>query len=51
MTSGLALRLWRLERRAMVGRLTELGAHVVTWNGEAPLDIPLGALRGLGRLA
>lgn len=51
MTSDLALRLWRLERRAMVGRLTELGAHVVTWNGEAPLDIPLGALRGLGRLA
>jgi uncharacterized protein (DUF58 family) len=50
-TSELALRLWRLERRAIVGRLIELGAHVVRWDGQSPLDIPLGALRSLGRLA
>lgn len=50
-TSGLALRLWRLERRAMLARLTDLGAHVVNWDGEAPLDPSLGALRSLGRLA
>lgn len=50
-TSELALRIWRLERRAMIGRLIELGAHVVRWDGQSPLEIPLGALRSLGRLA
>jgi uncharacterized protein (DUF58 family) len=49
--SDLVLRLWRLERRAMISRLAELGAHIMPWDGEAPLDIPLGALRSLGRLA
>jgi uncharacterized protein (DUF58 family) len=36
-----ARRLWALRRGAMRGRLSELGATVVTWDGERPLGVVL----------
>ncbi|MGH3320456.1 MAG: DUF58 domain-containing protein [Streptosporangiaceae bacterium] len=40
----LALRAWRLDRRALAFRLAELGVPVVPWDGLRPLDETLAAL-------
>jgi uncharacterized protein (DUF58 family) len=44
---GVALRLWRLDRAALRYQLADLGAVVVPWNGDGPLD---GVLEGLRRM-
>jgi uncharacterized protein (DUF58 family) len=49
--AGLALRLWRLEQRAMRGQLSDLGARVVAWDGRGPIESALAALPPAGRIA
>ncbi len=44
-TSGLALRLWRLDRAAVRWQLEQLGVPVLHWDGEGPLDDALAPLR------
>jgi hypothetical protein len=43
----LALRLWRMDRRAVRFVLGELGVPVVAWDGIGPLDLALAPLRQL----
>ena len=49
--SDLALRLWRLQRTASRGRLTDIGAHVLPWGDALSVDDILAALPDGGRLA
>ena len=49
--SAMALRLWRLERRAMRGRLADLGAHIVDWDGRGSIETALAVLPPAGRIA
>jgi len=44
--SGLALRVWRMQREARVHRLAELGVPIVAWRGAGSLD---AVLRDLAR--
>jgi uncharacterized protein (DUF58 family) len=46
--SGVAFRLWRLERENTIGQLREHGVPVVAWAGAGSLD---GVLRDVARLA
>ncbi|HEX6684955.1 MAG TPA: DUF58 domain-containing protein [Candidatus Limnocylindrales bacterium] len=46
--SGLAFRLWRLERENTIGQLREHGVPVVAWAGAGSLDV---VLRDVARLA
>ena len=43
--ADLAARLWTLERRAQMAELRRRGLTVVDWDGVAPLDVALAALR------
>jgi uncharacterized protein (DUF58 family) len=43
----LARRLWHVRREAVRGRLRARGATVQTWDGAAPLQLPVGALAQL----
>lgn len=40
----LALRLWRLDRAALINRMADLGIPVAPWDGRAPLDTALASL-------
>jgi uncharacterized protein (DUF58 family) len=46
--SGVAFRLWRLERENTIGQLREHGVPVVAWAGAGSLDV---VLRDVARLA
>ena len=45
--SAAALRLWRLDRRALRYQLAEVGVPVLSWDGCAPLDQVVGPLARL----
>jgi len=46
--TGLALRLWRLQRATRLHRLAELGVPIVPWRGEGSLDLVLRDLARAG---
>ncbi|MBO2458666.1 DUF58 domain-containing protein [Actinomadura violacea] len=41
-TGDLAMRLWRLDRRALIAGLADLGVPVAHWAPGDPLDVPIG---------
>jgi uncharacterized protein (DUF58 family) len=43
--ADLAARLWALERRTQIDALRQRGLTIVDWDGVAPLDVALAALR------
>ena len=48
--SGVALQMWRLQRRVMCAQLADIGAHVIPWDGTGSLDAVFAALPTGGRV-
>ena len=49
--SAAALQMWRLQRQVMRGQLSDIGVHLVDWDGVGPLDAALAMLPTGGRIA
>ena len=49
--SDAALHMWRLQRHVMRGQLSDIGVHLIGWDGVGPLDSVLAMLPTGGRIA